>query len=903
MAFGDRYTQGTVSTDADSPADPKKIIGSGTLWSATAVAGDLFWSGGIAAPIASVDSDTQLTLATDWPGSALDGASYSIEFLSGLRHDATDLAGRVRDLINRLRVFDAASPVFSVLTFGVNDPPTDAVVEDRYVIGTSPTSDFVGHDNEIVEKTETGWLFRIPEHGWQVVDEAENKVRSFTGSAWEEVTGADGAAATVTVGTVTTGDAGSNAAVTNAGTSSAAVLNFAIPRGDTGQGLQPDVTVNEITSTASPAEDDRDAHDSDPEGTIVLVASERKIYVRLTSTAGVWSDGVSVGGSSIWFNVKDHGVVGDGTADDATAIQDAIDACLAAGGGTVYFPPGSYKTTSQLLIDLSTESARFAKRIMLRGDGVASALFPTGLADSAVKYLGKASNPEAYFAIEGLRISGNSTADSVGLETNIAAFVSVRNCVIEAFDVGWDATDTEQAGLYDSEVRYNGIGLRMNAAVATSSPNSITIINSSISNNIDKGIDVTNANSLNMLGGSIQYNGPVDGTSSQGGAVITEAGNGYGTVMFAGVAFEGNGGAGDVVSDQTTNPVRMTWINCSFFRTTAFGPTVGYGTNNINAKGSNANSLYSLIGGNTFRYGVGYTESGSRPTIALNNTNAKIYDDGTNYFESATEKPTYQTSQIAALYREKLTANRTYYVRTDGSDSNTGLSDTSGGAFLTKQKAINVVAALDIGIFDVTINVADGTYTGGVQVNGPWTGLGNVYLVGNSTTPANCVISTSGNAILVTNNGTLNIEGFKLASSGAIGLAAQYGATVNVTGKMECGACGIAQIYTERFGRISIASDYTISGAAPIHCQALTYGYVFNVTNTITITGTPAFSTAFAYCTRTALMEFASNTFSGAATGARYNAGSGGGINTFGGGATYFPGDTAGSATTPGWYE
>jgi hypothetical protein len=43
-----------------------------------------------------------------------------------------------------------------------------------------------------VEKTETGWLFRIPEHGWQVVDEDEHKVRTFTGTVWEEVSGEKG---------------------------------------------------------------------------------------------------------------------------------------------------------------------------------------------------------------------------------------------------------------------------------------------------------------------------------------------------------------------------------------------------------------------------------------------------------------------------------------------------------------------------------------------------------------------------------------------------------------------------------------------------------------------------------------------------------------------------------------
>lgn len=43
-----------------------------------------------------------------------------------------------------------------------------------------------------------------------------------------------------------------------------------------------------------------------------------------------------------WYNVKDYGAVGDGTTVDTTAIQDAIDAAGAAGGGVVYFPAGVY---------------------------------------------------------------------------------------------------------------------------------------------------------------------------------------------------------------------------------------------------------------------------------------------------------------------------------------------------------------------------------------------------------------------------------------------------------------------------------------------------------------------------------------------------------------------------------
>lgn len=44
----------------------------------------------------------------------------------------------------------------------------------------------------------------------------------------------EGIAATIEVGTVTTGAAGTNASVTNVGTEQRAVLNFVIPRGDTG---------------------------------------------------------------------------------------------------------------------------------------------------------------------------------------------------------------------------------------------------------------------------------------------------------------------------------------------------------------------------------------------------------------------------------------------------------------------------------------------------------------------------------------------------------------------------------------------------------------------------------------------------------------------------------------------
>ncbi|QJU60761.1 glycoside hydrolase family 28 protein [Sphingomonas sp. AP4-R1] len=48
------------------------------------------------------------------------------------------------------------------------------------------------------------------------------------------------------------------------------------------------------------------------------------------------------GKSPIFYNVRDYGARGDGKAVDTPAINQAIDACADAGGGTVFIPAGDY---------------------------------------------------------------------------------------------------------------------------------------------------------------------------------------------------------------------------------------------------------------------------------------------------------------------------------------------------------------------------------------------------------------------------------------------------------------------------------------------------------------------------------------------------------------------------------
>lgn len=255
----------------------------------------------------------------------------------------------------------------------------------------------------------------------------------------------------------------------------------------------------------------------------------------------------------------------------------------------------------------------------------------------------------------------------------------------------------------------------------------------------------------------------------------------------------------------------------------------------------------------------------------------------------------------AGAGREVLTAARTYYVRTDGSDSNNGLADTAGGAFVTIAKALTVASALDLNGHVVTIKVGDGTRTDAVAL--PILVGGTAVLEGNTTTPANCVISTtSANAITCSRAPGWTVKGFKLATTtSGIGMVVTEFCRLAFQ-DMNFGACATAHMYTDSNGSIYAAGNYTISGNSPLHIQMSAGGSFLASSITVTVSGTPAFSTAFAYATAGGTVTAYSITYSGSATGKRYDATLNSVINTFGGGASYFPGNSSGTTATGGQY-
>jgi hypothetical protein len=281
--------------------------------------------------------------------------------------------------------------------------------------------------------------------------------------------------------------------------------------------------------------------------------------------------------------------------------------------------------------------------------------------------------------------------------------------------------------------------------------------------------------------------------------------------------------------------------------------------------------------------------------------------DGVNIVDAPVKKiytgSAWETEGSAEV-RELLTAGRTYYVRTDGSDSNTGLADTSGGAFLTIQKAIDTVASLDLSTHNVTISVADGTYTGAVVIKSV-VGAGTVTIQGNTSTPANVLISTTSASAVTADGvrGSWALNGLKIeTTTSGHGIACIANSALSIS-NVHFGTVVNSHIRCDSGASVTILTGYTIAGGAQRHWLAQRGGRIFKSgAITVTITGTPAFSTAFADCQLVALMQVNGITFSGAATGARYSVTLNAVIDTIGGGASYLPGDSAGSAATGGLY-
>jgi hypothetical protein len=164
------------------------------------------------------------------------------------------------------------------------------------------------------------------------------------------------------------------------------------------------------------------------------------------------------------ISVKDFGAVGDGVTDDTAAIQAAVDAVGAAGGGTVYFPAGTYSVVngnpsaggwdSQIAIWVKTDN------VHLVGAGVGATIIKLANNGNAhvVKFGSRSGTiiTVSNCSISNMSIDGNRTNQTTP---------TVPDFHWGGVDVASGATQVDVRNMHIYETTYYGVGYQQDVFV------------------------------------------------------------------------------------------------------------------------------------------------------------------------------------------------------------------------------------------------------------------------------------------------------------------------------------------------------------------------------------------------------------------------------------------------------
>lgn len=253
---------------------------------------------------------------------------------------------------------------------------------------------------------------------------------------------------------------------------------------------------------------------------------------------------------------------------------------------------------------------------------------------------------------------------------------------------------------------------------------------------------------------------------------------------------------------------------------------------------------------------------------------------------------------LSSAVRELLTANRTYYVSTTGSDSNNGLSPSS--PFLTIQKAANTASALDMSTYQVTISVGAGNYSETVTLR-PWVGQLPPLINGASKSTTTF---TAVQALNTLNGCAWRVENIGFANSASYSIYGAGPGIINFANVDFGGTSRNSHIRTESGFIANASGNFSISAGTSQQMFYTVGAVIVFVGRTVTLLANVS-CVSFVTAEIVSHIDAWSMTFtlgSFTVTGARYQVTSNSVIHSGAGGASYFPGSTAGSVSSGGQY-
>ncbi len=240
---------------------------------------------------------------------------------------------------------------------------------------------------------------------------------------------------------------------------------------------------------------------------------------------------------------------------------------------------------------------------------------------------------------------------------------------------------------------------------------------------------------------------------------------------------------------------------------------------------------------------------------------------------------TGNTISASIQVRQPLTVNTSFLIN---KDTGVDFGSCIASACATSAYVMSLIAnSYDVKA-GVTATIQYGctavpcTYTQLPFIAIPYVGAGTISIVGDPATPDNFVMHLTSvvNCVFCLNYtpGNWLIHGFKIDSAVGSGNGAGIfvaGTESNVLfGNIDFGAmAGGIHVLGTLGGQIANDGSYTISGGAAFHAEAADSSTVHNTIGTITLTGTPAFSTAVVYAHGAGAIVGSGANWSGAATG------------------------------------
>lgn len=271
----------------------------------------------------------------------------------------------------------------------------------------------------------------------------------------------------------------------------------------------------------------------------------------------------------------------------------------------------------------------------------------------------------------------------------------------------------------------------------------------------------------------------------------------------------------------------------------------------------------------------------------------------------------WATTQFAGRWR--MGAVTWFVDNIAGSDANDCLAAGAGNACLNILTVINRIYIQTelVGNVQVNIQLAAGQTWNNVAVQSSAlvsspVGTGALLIDGGGGTFTS---ATSAAALTVASVRSINLEIQNVTitnSSTGDGINCISG-SLGVFAGVTFGTVGASQVHISGDCFVNFSQNYSISGGGQTHYFVESGAGEVNVNAiTVTLSGTPAYSTAFAQAWVNGSVYINGATYTGAATGPRYLALNNGSITTnlgAGPGPTLFPGNAAGSTVTGGMYD